>query len=160
MDQVADRRHISYLQDTVQRRRVRQCPSCRQVRTKSPTVNTLNWTNSEQTSNLGFYLISLGLSPPTQAPWKQEPPNWGDPKQPQMIPAQPPPPHIPPPQPIHAPQMGGYAPQYWYQPETNPSLLSWVPNCREAVPSTNESNVSVSVISLPSSYDRFMTTYT
>uniref|UniRef100_A0A1B0CN61 Uncharacterized protein n=3 Tax=Phlebotominae TaxID=7198 RepID=A0A1B0CN61_LUTLO len=33
------------------------------------------------------------------------------------------PPHAPP-QAIHAPQMSGYAPQYWYQPETNPSLLT------------------------------------
>lgn len=41
-----------------------------------------------------------------------------DHKPPQM----PPQTHVPPPQ---HPQMGGYMPpQYWYQPETNPSLLT------------------------------------
>ncbi|XP_055702014.1 homeotic protein distal-less isoform X2 [Phlebotomus papatasi] len=64
--------------------------------------------------------LSPGLSPPAQVPWKQEPPHWGDHKQPQMTTQ---PPHAPP-QAIHAPQMSGYAPQYWYQPETNPSLLT------------------------------------
>lgn len=78
------------------------------------------------------------MSPPSQtAPWEQKPPphwngpnsgggllgpgngnNGGDHKPPQMTPQT----HAPP-QPTH-PQMGGYMPQYWYQPETNPSLLT------------------------------------
>ncbi|XP_037043624.1 homeotic protein distal-less isoform X2 [Bradysia coprophila] len=61
--------------------------------------------------------LSPGLSPPSQAPWEQKP-HWGDHKPPQMTPQ---PPHAPPQS--HA-QMGGYVPQYWYQPETNPSLLT------------------------------------
>lgn len=79
-----------------------------------------------------------GLSPPssqTNVPWEQKPPSayWNGPnngmgpapdnqmdhKPPQMTHQT----HIPP-QPTHAPQMGGYMPQYWYQPETNPSLLT------------------------------------
>lgn len=85
-----------------------------------------------------FNCFVQGLSPPSQtAPWEQKPPphwngpnsgggilgpgngNGGDHKPPQM-PLQT---HAPP-QPTHAPQMGGYMPQYWYQPETNPSLLT------------------------------------
>jgi homeobox protein DLX2 len=82
-----------------------------------------------------FVSFSLGLSPPSSqsagAPWDQKPPpsHWNgqpnpmgnlsqiDHKPPQM----PPQTHVPPPQ---HPQMGGYMPQYWYQPETNPSLLT------------------------------------
>ncbi|XP_037926632.1 homeotic protein distal-less isoform X2 [Hermetia illucens] len=63
--------------------------------------------------------LSPGLSPPAQVPWEQKP-HWVDHKPPQMAPQ---PPH-PPPQPTHASQMGSYVPQYWYQPETNPSLLT------------------------------------
>nr|ARM20313.1 distal-less [Cerapanorpa dubia]QMU24251.1 distal-less protein [Panorpa liui]UFQ59760.1 distal-less [Panorpa liui] len=44
--------------------------------------------------------LSPGLSPPG-APWEHK----GPPQPPQ-------------------PQMGGYVPQYWYQPETNPGLLT------------------------------------
>lgn len=84
----------------------------------------------------------LGLSPPSAqqtAPWEQKPPpshwtngpnngpgNMGpvpqiDHKPPQMAPQT----HVPPQPSLHnAPQMGGYMPQYWYQPETNPSLLT------------------------------------
>lgn len=78
--------------------------------------------------------LSPGLSPPSSqsaaAPWDQKPPpsHWNgqpmgsnvpqiDHKPPQM----PPQTHVPPHQ---HPQMGGYMPQYWYQPETNPSLLT------------------------------------
>uniref|UniRef100_A0A182QES6 Homeobox domain-containing protein n=1 Tax=Anopheles farauti TaxID=69004 RepID=A0A182QES6_9DIPT len=65
--------------------------------------------------------LSPGLSPPSQAPWEQKPPpHWADHKPPQMAPQT----NHAPPQPTHAPQMGGYVPQYWYQPETNPSLLT------------------------------------
>ncbi|EDS43688.1 conserved hypothetical protein [Culex quinquefasciatus] len=65
--------------------------------------------------------LSPGLSPPSQAPWEQKPPpHWVDHKPPQMAPQT----NHAPPQPTHAPQMGGYVPQYWYQPETNPSLLT------------------------------------
>lgn len=92
---------------------------------------------------MNFY-FSTGLSPPSAqatAPWEQKPPtHWAtngpngpptgmvssgpipqiDHKPPQMAPQT----HVPP-QPTHAPQMGGYMPpQYWYQPETNPSLLT------------------------------------
>lgn len=49
--------------------------------------------------------LSPGLSPPG-VPWDHKPPP-GPPQQP--------------PQP---PQMGGYVPQYWYQPESNPGLLT------------------------------------
>ncbi|XP_070507395.1 homeotic protein distal-less isoform X2 [Chironomus tepperi] len=85
--------------------------------------------------------LSPGLSPPSAqqtAPWEQKPPpshwsngpNNGGPgmvtgpvpqidHKPQMAPQT----HVPP-QPTHAPQMSGYMPQYWYQPETNPSLLT------------------------------------
>jgi homeobox protein DLX2 len=87
-----------------------------------------------------FIVAFAGLSPPssqTAAPWEQKPPpsHWNGPpnngmgpapgipqldhKPPQMAPQT----HVPP-QPTHAPQMGGYMPQYWYQPETNPSLLT------------------------------------
>lgn len=94
--------------------------------------------------NLTFF-SRTGLSPPSAqstAPWEQKPPptHWSngpnngapsggmgpsgpipqiDHKPPQMAPQT----HVPP-QPTHAPQMGGYMPQYWYQPETNPSLLT------------------------------------
>uniref|UniRef100_A0A182P7R5 Homeobox domain-containing protein n=1 Tax=Anopheles epiroticus TaxID=199890 RepID=A0A182P7R5_9DIPT len=64
--------------------------------------------------------LSPGLSPPSQAPWEQKPPPHWDHKPPQMAPQT----NHAPPQPTHAPQMGGYVPQYWYQPETNPSLLT------------------------------------
>lgn len=85
--------------------------------------------------------MQTGLSPPSAqqtAPWEQKPPpsHWSngpnngpgmapgpvqqiDHKPPQMAPQT----HVPP-QPTHAPQMSGYMPQYWYQPETNPSLLT------------------------------------
>ncbi|CAO1361944.1 unnamed protein product [Diamesa serratosioi] len=67
--------------------------------------------------------LSPGLSPPSQtAPWEQKPPpHWRDHKPPQMTPQTNLQSHVPP---SHAPQMGGYMPQYWYQPETNPSLLT------------------------------------
>lgn len=87
------------------------------------------------------FLISLfvsfqGLSPPSQAiPWEQKPPpHWNGPNSgggvlgnPNLIDHKPPqvtPQTHAPPQSSHAPQMGGYMPQYWYQPETNPSLLT------------------------------------
>uniref|UniRef100_A0A336M535 CSON011948 protein n=1 Tax=Culicoides sonorensis TaxID=179676 RepID=A0A336M535_CULSO len=85
--------------------------------------------------------LSPGLSPPSQVPWEQKPlPQWGqnngaqgDHKPPphmSMPPssqAQLPPPnhgHPGPHQSHPGSQMGGYMPQYWYQPETNPSLLT------------------------------------
>lgn len=87
------------------------------------------------------FILFEGLSPPSQtAPWEQKPPpHWsngpqngnglmgpgpgqlGDHKPPQMTPQTNLQSHVPP---SHAPQMGGYMPQYWYQPETNPSLLT------------------------------------
>lgn len=73
-----------------------------------------------------FFIYYLGLSPPSQVPWEQKPiPHWADHKPPPHTMSQaPPPPHThPPPQTTHS-QMGGYVPQYWYQPETNPSLLT------------------------------------
>lgn len=77
-------------------------------------------TNSVLTFDLTADRIP-GLSPPSQAPWEQKPPpHWVDHKPPQMAPQT----NHAPPQPTHAPQMGGYVPQYWYQPETNPSLLT------------------------------------
>lgn len=91
---------------------------------------------SESYSHFHIFALShhAGLSPPSSqsaaAPWDQKPPpsHWNgqpmgsnvpqiDHKPPQM----PPQTHVPPHQ---HPQMGGYMPQYWYQPETNPSLLT------------------------------------
>jgi homeobox protein DLX2 len=68
-----------------------------------------------------FFFSNTGLSSPTQQPpWEQKP-HWIDHKPPQMPLHS----HLPPPHSSHPPpQMGGYVPQYWYQPETNPALLS------------------------------------
>uniref|UniRef100_A0A1A9V9P3 Homeobox domain-containing protein n=2 Tax=Glossina TaxID=44049 RepID=A0A1A9V9P3_GLOAU len=80
--------------------------------------------SSTPVSELSPEFPPTGLSPPTQAPWDQKP-HWIDHKPPQMTPQ---PPHpVTHPQTHHhnpPPQMGGYVPQYWYQPETNPSLLT------------------------------------
>ncbi|XP_073812201.1 homeotic protein distal-less isoform X2 [Musca autumnalis] len=82
--------------------------------------------SSTPVSELSPEFPPTGLSPPTQAPWDQKP-HWIDHKPPQMTP-QPPHPAVSHPQTHHhnpPPQMGGYVPhQYWYQPETNPSLLT------------------------------------
>ncbi|XP_046810709.1 homeotic protein distal-less isoform X1 [Lucilia cuprina] len=81
--------------------------------------------SSTPVSELSPEFPPTGLSPPTQAPWDQKP-HWIDHKPPQMTP-QPPHPAASHPQTHHhnpPPQMGGYVPQYWYQPETNPSLLT------------------------------------
>ncbi|XP_039482725.1 homeotic protein distal-less isoform X1 [Drosophila santomea] len=83
--------------------------------------------SSTPVSELSPEFPPTGLSPPTQAPWDQKP-HWIDHKPPPQMTPQPPHPaaslhpqthhHNPP------PQMGGYVPQYWYQPETNPSLVT------------------------------------
>ncbi|XP_055837436.1 homeotic protein distal-less isoform X2 [Episyrphus balteatus] len=77
--------------------------------------------SSTPVSELSPEFPPTGLSPPTQAPWDQKP-HWIDHKPPpQMVPQPPHPTHQPT---YHStPQMGGY----WYQPETNPSLLTFDP---------------------------------
>ncbi|CAO1325068.1 unnamed protein product, partial [Diamesa hyperborea] len=89
----------------------------------STPVSELSPVNKHLISIIFFLFAIEGLSPPSQtAPWEQKPPpHWRDHKPPQMTPQTNLQSHVPP---SHAPQMGGYMPQYWYQPETNPSLLT------------------------------------
>ncbi|XP_023037897.1 homeotic protein distal-less isoform X1 [Drosophila tropicalis] len=84
--------------------------------------------SSTPVSELSPEFPPTGLSPPTQATWDQKP-HWIDHKPPPQMTPQPPHPAAAAPHPhshLHnpPPQMGGYVPQYWYQPETNPSLLT------------------------------------
>lgn len=123
-----DRLQISYLQDIVRLRQVRQYPNCHLVSV------LFGFEMSRYTKEP---LPFSGLSPPSQVPWEQKPlPQWGgngvDHKPPPHMsmppssqPQLPPPNHgHPGPQSHPGAQMGGYMPQYWYQPETNPSLLT------------------------------------
>ncbi|XP_055387420.1 homeotic protein distal-less isoform X2 [Condylostylus longicornis] len=77
--------------------------------------------SSTPVSELSPEFPPTGLSPPAQPPWDQKP-HWIEHKP--QIASQTPSHHLHS-QPHHASQqMGGYVPQYWYQPETNPSLLT------------------------------------